>query len=275
MTTRVQQQPLNPETHFPNGARRPNTSETATPRPAPSVAQVHAQQKPTEYLDRDGNIKQTVPARRETGPVAEVHSREALARNTGHFASNAGAALSFDGNTGEWKTLDGNLPDGTLLIAILQQLRHGFIRFRGEGEAPDIVDQAIDDTRPPLTRDDIPEGYEQEPGMDGALRDCWQEQFRVPMLDSGEDGELFIFTARNAVSRIAVQALLGRCLRHSKYLDGLCPIIKIGKGAYFNKKLKVNKPKPVMAVIGWSNPDGTATAPKPAPKPEFNDDVPY
>src|SRR5262245_31712184 len=58
----------NPETHFPNGARRPTTPEQATPRTGLTPAQVQAQQRPTETLDRAGNRRQVV-ARSPAAPL--------------------------------------------------------------------------------------------------------------------------------------------------------------------------------------------------------------
>jgi hypothetical protein len=56
MATKTQST-INPQTHHERtGARRTSTPEQATPRPAPSVAQVLATQKADQTIDRAGNV---------------------------------------------------------------------------------------------------------------------------------------------------------------------------------------------------------------------------
>jgi hypothetical protein len=68
-----------------------------------------------------------------------------------------------------------------------------------------------------------------------------------------------------------VKNLIGRCHHHPKFHQGLSPLITLETGFYEHKKYG-RRGKPVLKIVGWANPDGTATAE--TPRPDFNDALP-
>jgi hypothetical protein len=199
-------------------------------------------------------------------------SAEALERNLAALGSVPLTPIQFDGNEGVYKTPDGPLPAGSLFVAIVPQTRVGFIRFRGSGEAPDVEMRCLSEAGELLSRDDLPGGHDEALGPDGQSREAWQEQIVIPLLTADETQDMFSFTARNKVSLIAVQNLLGRFRFHPKVREGALPIIQLNVATYLNKKFGAKKPKPVLQLFGWTGADGKSPPPA-AEKPPFNDEI--
>jgi hypothetical protein len=263
------------ERHTTTQAAQTTTKPEATPRPGRTPAHIQAEQ---HALTERSHVKAppaptpsvpaTVPAQ-STGVV----SAEALERNLAALGSVPLTPITFDGNTGEFKTPDGPIPAGSLFVAVVPQTRVGFIRFNGPGQQPDVEMRGIAEEGDLLTRDDLPGGYDEAPGPDGQPREAWQQQTALPLLDTSDGQEMYVFTARNKVSLIAVENLLGRYRFHPKAKDGALPIIKLNAGEYTNKKFGTKKPKPVLQLCGWTGPDGKSPPPPAAEKPPFNDEI--
>ena len=201
-----------------------------------------------------------------------------MMRNLQDWASMPMTSITFDGNSGEYKANGSALPAGSTFIAIVPEARKGFIRFLGVGQQPDVRMTCVSEDVPALTRDDIPDGHAETQGLDGIPREAWQEQLAIPLTDDG--GEMYSFVARNKVSLIAAQALLGKFLFHPKAKQGMYPIIRLESASYLNKKFGTVKPKPVLKVVGWVNRDGTRDGNAPMPKAGatdaiFNDSVDF
>jgi hypothetical protein len=269
--------PVDETVHARTEAKKTNTPEAPTARPAPSVPQVLAAQK-------------APPSRQPAAPVASVpatampttltvapRSADAMMRNLQDWASMPMTSITFDGNSGEYKANGSELPAGSMFIAIVPEARKGFIRFSGIGQQPDVRMTCVSEDVPALTRDDIPDGHAVTQGLDGISREAWQEQLVIPLVDVGDGGEMYSFVARNKVSLIAAQALLGKFLFHPKAKQGLYPIVKLESASYLNKKFGTVKPKPALKVVGWVSRDGTAgNAPMPkagTTKDIYNDEI--
>jgi hypothetical protein len=109
MTAKVK---FDPETHHPRtGAKRTTTPEQATPRPAPSVAQVLADQKPTETLDRAGNIRPTLPTvpQQALATHAPDFDRATYEQNLRHDTAGIGSIVTYNGKDGGFFSINRNL----------------------------------------------------------------------------------------------------------------------------------------------------------------------
>jgi hypothetical protein len=193
--------------------------------------------------------------------------------------------FSFHGIDGDFPSMSGDkIPPGSIFVALVSGITHGFIRFHGEGQTPTIKETRISDTTPAITRGELGDldPTKWEPGLDGAPRDPWQEQLCVPMVEHKEGrkigGEVFRFVARSATAIRAVRRFLGVVRYHPNGKAGWLPVVKIGVVTYYNKKFKRDMPKPVLGVIDWIAPEGAAPVTPPSPpKPsdELHDEVPW
>jgi hypothetical protein len=258
------------ERHSSTQAAKTTTQETATARPR-TVAQVLAEQQQATPAEP----QPALPAHTEAKTPVAPRSQEALERNLAAIGSVPLTSIVFDGNEGIYKADGNELPDGALFIAVIPETRRGFIRFHGAGVQPDVEMTCISEDRPELTRDDLPEGYEQRPGMDGNLQDAWQPQTVIPLIDAGEAAEMFSFVARNKGSLSAADHLLRRYLFHPKRKEGLYPIIKLKSGSYHSKKFNRMIPKPILQICGSVDRAGGVTSTSPRAAAEFNDAIPY
>jgi hypothetical protein len=272
--------PVDETVHVKTGAKKATTPEAATPRPAPSVQQVLAAQKAPPSRQQPAPALSVPATTAPTTPTAAPRSADAMMRNLQDWASMPMTSITFDGNSGEYKANGSALPTGSTFIAIVPEARKGFIRFLGVGQQPDVRMTCVSEDVPALTRDDIPDGHAVTQGLDGIPREAWQEQLAIPLTDDG--GEMYSFVARNKVSLIAAQALLGKFLFHPKAKQGMYPIIRLESASYLNKKFGTVKPKPVLKVVGWVNRDGDRSRDGNAPMPKagateaiFNDSVEF
>jgi hypothetical protein len=120
--------------------------------------------------------------------------------------------------------------------------------------------------------------------LSGQPADPWQEQITFPLIGCDANGEVYAYVARGVVGLNAARDLLGRYRWHPKRHQGLLPVVEIGSGTYTSKRFGP-RPKPVLKIVSWVNPDGTpapSTAPPPGKLPpkgggasaDFNDELP-
>lgn len=283
--------PIDPTTHHVRtGARKATTPETPTPRPAPSVAQVLANQKADQVINRRGDIIKTSPA----APLPAIpetqlpvpsgpHSEEAFERNLLAWGSGAGTPLSFNALDGHYQSMGGEKVDvgDIIFVAHLDETRRGWIRFNGEGNPPTVVSINIAEDGFLPERAELGDTDQSLWPYDkrrGEQVDPWQLEYRVPIVSTAPDGAIFELTSRSLTAIYAFRALLDRYGRHPQRRKKLLPLIKLQIGTYFNKTLGTNKPKPIYQITGWCQKDGSAPATKPDPISSgypFNDEIPH
>jgi hypothetical protein len=188
MTTKAE---IDPATHHVRtGAAKTTTSETATPRPAPSVQAVLATQKADQTIDRAGNV---VKAEQLPTPLLTDEQRaENLVRNMATIGSQFLTRFDFEGNKGVFEK-DGEEYKPGLSVCLIRQTQIGFRRFNGEGNPVDVKVLRLDEGDL-YTRDDLDGGYEEEDGQYGR-RSRWQEYAILPLIDADGGGELYGFEA--------------------------------------------------------------------------------
>jgi hypothetical protein len=239
--------------HARTGAKKANTPEAATPRPAPSVQQVlAAQQQPPPKRQAAASTALT-PVTAPTPPTARSH--EAFLKNAGEMGGGIPTILHH--GTNNVYMCDGSeMPDGTTLIVHYPEAQHGYRQWHGPGVQPTVILRPLADERGMLTRDDLEDGHGEVPGLDGTPRPKWEEEYVLPMVSTDDAGEVFLFSARNATSRTAVKNLLYKVSRHPKGRRGLLPIVRLDTTTFWNKKFNREQPKPDLKIVGWVDGDG-------------------
>jgi hypothetical protein len=152
----------------------------------------------------------------------------------------------------------------------------GFTHFHGKGVPPDVVESCLGDNEPEIERNDLGELDEEQWEWYGdQRRDPWQPHMTLPLIARDDSCDLYQFVARNKVSTMAVQQLLGRYKHHPRGKAGALPVIKLGVVNYFNKKFNTEKPKVILGIIDWVSRDGAPVSALPPAADDFNDDIPY
>jgi hypothetical protein len=244
--------------HSRTGAAKTTTPEMASPSRVapPTPAEVIARQKADADRARQPaalakNVPAVVPE-----PTPEERAQLIAANIAKLGGRGAAASVTFNGNDGAYVRSDSaNLPADTHVIVGVPNYRAGFCNFKNSSYEEEM--RGVDEVQ--VERDDLPGGWDEEPGMDGTPRLVWQEQQTVPVILTTGGHEILTFTARNGVSRIALEGLVANVYAHPLFKRGLWPIVSMGVGFYVNKKLGgIKKPKPILRIVGWCNTDGSA-----------------
>jgi hypothetical protein len=278
---------INPGTHHPRtGAKRADTPETATPRPAPSVAQVLVGQRPEQTIDGNGNITKAgqLPAVAPTQTPRVQVSDEAFERNLAEWGGGAGTPLTHNGMDNHFQTSGSQKVDvaDIIFIAHMDETRKEIIKFNGEGVPPTIISVGVYENATLPEREtlgDLDPGawpidrYKNEPV------DPWQRQFRVPLVSTAADGAIYELTSRSPTSQYAFRDLLNRYGRHPQRKKKLVPLIRLVCTTYLNKKLGTQRPKPRYDIVGWVQKDGSPPLSVPSNRittsGEVSDEIPF
>lgn len=282
-----------PNAHPRTHAARTTTPETLTPRPAPTVKQVLAAQKPTETFDRAGN-RHAIVAQSPAAPLPAVidefmpvpagpRSEAAFERNLMHWGGVSDPALIPNLLEGDFRTTGGEVVDvkGIVYVAHIDEAQKRWLRFHGEGVQPTIIGvgiyedavlpsrEELGDTDPSLWERDR---FRNEP------TDPWQQEFRIPIVSTGTGGEIYHLTSRSKTAEYATRGLIDRYGRHPQRKKGLVPLITLSIGTYPNRKTGRDAYKPVYQIVGWVQKDGSAPPTKPdlvSSGYPFNDEIPH
>jgi hypothetical protein len=242
-----------------------------------------AKSKPTNQPISETKQQLTVSA---TPQAPAMTSDEALDRHLAEWGGRPGRLFAFNGSTGIHRTLDDGVevPSGTQFIAFLHETQKGFIRFNTDGP-PDVRMVRIDqDAKVPDRRTLGNNDSAKWPiGPYGERTDPWQEQYAIPMARHDPGGELFVYIARGIVATNSAENLLASWRFHPKRREGLIPVIGVENGTYWSKKLKADRPKPILRIVGWVTKTGAPPPPpassatkqieKPSLKEDLNDSI--
>jgi hypothetical protein len=230
-----------------------------------------AKSKPSNQPISETKQQLTVSA----APQVPATSGEALDRHLAEWGGRPGRLIAFNGSTGIHRTLDDDVevPPGTKFIFRLHETQKGFIKFNTDGP-PDIRMVRIDENTE-VKREKLGDLDKKKwPIANGEPIDPWKEQYVIPTVRHDAGGELFAYVARGIVAMTSAENLLGSWRFHPKRRDGLIPVVSVENGTYWSKKLKADRPKPILRTVGWVTKTG---APPPPPVPigvEMNDAIP-
>jgi hypothetical protein len=189
-----------------------------------------------------------------------------------------GAFFKFDPKDGVFrKTSDGEeIPEGTELVVVYDQIQVGWIKFNGKGNEPDRKMGPLFDGYMPPKRDTLGDDDESqwEIGLNGKPDDPWKHQVLVPLLDPKTD-ELLIFNTTTKTGRCEANNLIKHCRRAYKKEPDMYPVIRLKVGGYPHSDDRVGWVKtPKFAVVGSAPKDNAAAATSAIDK-DLNDEVPF
>ena len=180
---------------------------------------------------------------------------------------------------GDWK-IGADAANGKVLLALVDQLRHGWIMFQGGKLVAERMGK-IAEGYEANEREDLGDDDEKRWEIDqsGRPRDPWVFQYQLPLLGK-DDGAPVIFTATSKGSHEAVQGLADTFAQNCERLGR--PYIRLDVGSYKHKDFgKVIIP--VLTVLDWtgsvadvaeiSMPAAALEAP-PTKRNDMDDDIP-
>jgi hypothetical protein len=216
------------------------------------------------------------PATAELRPVAEAR-REYNASYKSRYldevapTSIVGRLIKFS-KDGEFITQDdgATIAKDAEFVLLAEETQIGWIRFNGEGEAPErvmgLLFYGFEFPSRESLGDDDPSTWEK--GLNNEPSDPWQHQQNI-VLQNRTTQELFTFSTSSKTGRRAVGNVLKHYDRMQRTAPGELPIVKLAKGGYEHKDSRVGwVDTPVFVVVGRTSKTGTA-------KPDLlNDPVP-
>jgi hypothetical protein len=177
---------------------------------------------------------------------------------------------------------------GTRFIGIMNEARHGWIKWNADKTAVHIVGRIVDNfTPPPLEELDCRDKSTWKPGLNGELQDPWQPVCYLP-LASLDLAQLLTFSTMTRTGRPSFWALMDRYQWLARKHAGKYPIIEIQNGGYEDKRFGwVDVPK--FEIVDWTGrPDlqqltggsyreepNEPAADEAAPDNDLDDEIPF
>ena len=183
-----------------------------------------------------------------SGSSTAISKAEAMAANFRRVAAKAQSNVSFAKFVkGKYKA-GGDDITGRSYLALMDQLRHGWIKFEGGKVVTErvgkVADGYVEDNRDDLG--DLDKGR-WEIDMSGRPRDPWVFQYFLPLLDQ-ETGAAVVFVTNSKGGLDAVGALSEVYALNLKL--GL-PVVKLAVGSYEHKSFgRIEIPN--FLVTGWN-----------------------
>jgi len=178
----------------------------------------------------------------------------------GQEAANGGTFLKF--NKGEWQAGQNSdeVPLGTLLVANMQELSIGWIRWENGSPAERRLNLLTSGVKPER-RDEL--GYddqtEWETNDDGDPQDPWNFTNELPMADP-KTGTQYTFSASSKGSIGCIGNVCKTYARLYKDKPGLVPVMELKRDSYIHRKhgkLYV----PVLEIVDWVENGSVPDAP--------------
>jgi hypothetical protein len=226
---------------------------------------------------------QNLPAKVETRLPAAPDNRSAREQYLDEIApaSIVGRLIKFS-KDGKFVTPDdeAEVSEETDFTALVDQTLIGWIKFNGEGEAPDQVAGLLYDgfILPPRDTLGDTDQTKWELGLSGAPADPWQHRICI-VLQNVKTSELFTYTTSSITGRRACGNLLRHYDRMQKTHPHCYPIVRLKAGGFNHRDPRVGwVPTPVIAAIGRKPRDDAAAPDKPPSPPSsagMNDQIPF
>jgi hypothetical protein len=232
----------------------------------------------------------------ETNAVAPATDEAKLAHELATFAAAANenrtafaARLTYNKGKYVYGKDKQTLPLGTHLVAIMREVTHGYVKWRGGKIVGAAVGRVIDGFKP--NRDALDE---QEPdrwptnNISGKVEDPWTKMVYIPMITT-DGATVYTFQTRSVFGRDAAYALLSQYASQDADHPGRFPVVELGstsiKTAKYDEVLA-----PTLTIIDWLDrpraalPDSiikTAVAQDAAPEKlsprehDMDDEIPF
>jgi hypothetical protein len=220
--------------------------------------------------------RELVAARQTKSAVAEYNDSYRL-RYLDEVAPSGIAGRGFKFRDDGYITVDDGkkMPENAEYVCLADETLVGWIRFNGQGEAPDKVMGLLFDGFEMPTRESLGDldKSQWEAGLDGQPQDPWQHQQMVVFQDRNT-AELFTFVTSSVTGRKAVGTLLRHYDRMRRAHPDDLPTVRLGVGGFKHRDTRVGWVSvPLFVVTGRAPRDGAA-------KPEtlaqdLNDKIPF
>jgi hypothetical protein len=171
---------------------------------------------------------------------------------------------------------DEEIPEGTELVVIYDQIMGGWIRFCGKGNPPDRRMGPIFGGFMPPKREELGDADEGqwETGLDGKPADPWQHQLLLP-LQNPETGELLVFGTTSITGRREVGNLINQCDKLRTREPDVYPVIKLQVGGFQHRDDRIGYVRtPKFPIVGRAAKDNTAAA-NTAIADNLSDEIPF
>ena len=209
--------------------------------------------------------------------------RQAAIRNT--KPNLMGQVLRF--RKGEW--LFGSekqkIEAGTRFVAIMNEARHGWLKWNEDKTASHIVGKIVEGFKPP-PRDSLDRRDESEwkIGLNVKKEDPWKEVVYLPLVSMGGE-QLLTFSTTTKTGAPAFWKLIDRHAWLGRKHPGQYPIVEIQSSGYEDKRFGWID-TPAFKIVGWagrpdlqqligSNGDGDAAAEAADQHDDMDDEVPF
>ena len=153
------------------------------------------------------------------------------------------------------------LPLGTRLIANMDSLEIGWIKWVDNRPADRRMGRVADEFKPPRRNElDDNEREPRDADDDGKPKDPWQFTNNIVLADP-DDGGLYTFTTGTKGGLGAIGELSKAYGQAMRQRPNEWPIITLGAGSYPHKDKHIGRVKyPVFEVVDWAPKDGEAPA---------------
>jgi hypothetical protein len=180
------------------------------------------------------------------------------------------------------------LPLGTLLVAIMREVRHGYIKWSCGKIVGASVGRVIDGFKPNRNElGDLDEELWPVGGLSGKQEDPWQKTIYIPMV-TPDGATIYTFQTHSFYGREAAYGLLALYASQGADHPGLYPVVELGSAISKSAKFG-DVPSPTFKIVDWlgrpqlSLPDSTiktvveeeVESAKPEKVIDFDDDVPF
>jgi hypothetical protein len=193
--------------------------------------------------------------------------------------SELGRLLKFA--KGTYSIGDDAVPVGTEMIAHVNQLAHGWVKFEDGKVTDQQIGKPAEGFRMPLREElDDQDEASWERDAAGRPRDPWAQQYYLPM-EAVETGDVAVFVTGSHGGRGALGKVINRFARNAK--NGL-PIIKLAVASYKHRTYgRIETPD--FPIVGWTesavaplvpaSPNGPTLEPVGASNADLNDEIPF
>jgi len=165
-----------------------------------------------------------------------------------------GTLLKF--KKGDWIYGEQKLGPGTKLIALMNHVHHGWLKWNEDKTATQIVGSIISGFKPPARSElgDLDEAT-WKIGLSGKNEDPWNEVIYIPFLSiNGE--QLLTFSTTTKTGRPQAWKFVDRYAWIGRKHPGQYPIVELGVGGFENQFGLIKTPE--FKIIDWTNrPDIT------------------
>jgi hypothetical protein len=165
------------------------------------------------------------------------------------------------------------VPEGTQLVAIMDELWVGWTRWQDGKPTESRIGRLVDSYRPAQRRDLGDDNKDEWPADDrGDARDPWQFANYLVMKNP-ETGEFYTFTTGTRGGLNTIADLCRHYARDVKANPGYFPIVALRSDSYNHPNRAYGRIKiPVLAVVGRAPCDGSV--PKQSLADDMNDEIP-